>query len=187
MFQGTEYFSATRSSCLPTSQNDEWSIPVNTYISQPISVKFIPLWHCYKHDFSGHGHLPKGCRFKYCCQTHIRWMPILWILFGVHTWNQNAHQSRILWQQMIFLGPLSTNFHLFKNCGLNYKFRKIDAHKYKWNHSTSEGAWFFSSHSWAIKPSISMYLNHPGNVKPLLDWVRYTSEYYKPSRTCERN
>lgn len=70
---------------------------------------------------------------------------------------------------------------------LNYKFRKIDAHKYKWNHSTSEGAWFFSSHSWAIKPSISMYLNHPRNVKPLWDWVRYTSEYYKPSRTCERN
>lgn len=84
-------------------------------------------------------------------------MPILWILFGVHTWNQNAHQSRILWQQMIFLGPLSTNFYLFKNCELNYKFRKIDAHKYKLNHSTSEGAWFFSSHSWAIKPFISMY------------------------------
>lgn len=88
---------------------------------------------------------------------------------------------------MIFLGPLSTNFYLFKNCELNYKFRKIDAHKYKWNHSTSEGAWFFSSHSWAIKPFISMYLNHPWNVKLLRDWVRYTSEYYKPSRTCERN
>lgn len=144
-----------------------------------------------QHDFSGHVHLvilQKDVGSNTVTVAKSKFIERQFCgFYWVHPWNQTAHQSRILWQYMIFLGPLSTNFHLFKNCGLNYKFRKIDAHKYKWNHSTSEGAWFFSSHSWAIKPSISMYLNHPGNVKPLWDWVRYTSEYYKPSQTCERN
>lgn len=80
---------------------------------------------------------------------------------------------------MIFLGLLLINFYFFKNCELNYKFRKIDVYKYKWNYSIFEGVWFFSLYFWVIKFFIFMYLNYLWNVKFLWDWVRYILEYYK--------